>query len=193
MKKKTRYSHRHKPAGVRAPSLLVGARGRFTTHQATNTSQGAPPDRKWEAALGPGPLRPSAGCSLLGILGAVGVAVGGWSERTRMAPKPRNKPKTRAAPSVYANWAQKNAARGCSVAVLPQSACDQARRVGELRPPIRAGTCTHAEKHRTDSRTSAQRHHYHHVHDISQAHAGYHGNQGCGGRTKGVKNEMNLP
>ena len=42
----------------------------------------------------------------MGILGAVGVAVGGWSERTRMGPKPRNKPKTRAALSVYANWAQ---------------------------------------------------------------------------------------
>ena len=178
---------------MRAPSLPVGARGRFTTHQATNTSQGVPPGRKRAAAPGPGPLRPSAGCSSLSIWGAVGVAVGGWSKRTRMAPKPRYKPKTCAALSVYAHWAQTNAACGSSVAVLPHSACDQARRVGEARPPIRAGTCTHAEKHRTDSRTSAQRHHYHNVHDISQAHAGYHGNQGCGGRTKGVKNEMNLP
>ena len=108
-----------------------------------------------------------------------------------MPPKPRYKPKTRAALSLYANWVQTNAARGCSVAVLLHSACDQARRVGEVRPPIRAGTCTNAEKHRTDSRTSAQLHYYHYAHDKSQAHAGYHGNPGCGGRTKGVKNEKN--
>ena len=79
------------------------------------------------------------------------------------------------------------------MAVLPHSACDQARRVGEVRPPIRAGTCTDAEKHRTDSRTSAQRHNNHHVHDISQAHAGYRGNPGYVGRTQWVKNEQNLP
>ena len=57
---------------MRAPSLLVGALGRFDTHQATNTSQGAPLGGKRATAPGLARVEGRCGVSPIGYLGRGG-------------------------------------------------------------------------------------------------------------------------